>query len=209
MYEEKYSNGDIIFCEFEPGKDAYVVKNGRVRIAKIREEAEKTLDVIGPGGLFGEMALIENAPRSATAIAADDETVLMRFDKSNFEILLKTQPQVAVNLLKTLAKRIFDAKRRLRILSFKDPEARVLDAILMLAEWQGVNPEASTSVEIPSTAEDVAHWCGLPIREVENIFYRLNNMGRIEIYTDKIVVKNIGDISRLVETKLKIRSEKS
>ncbi|PKL11138.1 MAG: Crp/Fnr family transcriptional regulator, partial [Spirochaetae bacterium HGW-Spirochaetae-6] len=68
-YVKNFKEGEIIFCEYEPGSTFYLIKKGRVKITKISEKYEKTLDVLGEGSLFGEMAIIEQAPRSATAIA--------------------------------------------------------------------------------------------------------------------------------------------
>ncbi|HPA72406.1 MAG TPA: cyclic nucleotide-binding domain-containing protein, partial [Spirochaetota bacterium] len=65
----EYAPNQLIFCEFEPGNEFYFIQSGRVKIVKIVNNTEKTLDVLKPGDVFGEMAILENSPRSATAIA--------------------------------------------------------------------------------------------------------------------------------------------
>ncbi len=197
-YEVTYKSGDIIFCEYEPGNELYIIKEGKVRITKIQDNKEKTLDIIGPGEIFGEMALIDNEKRTATTIAETD-VVLIRIDRNNFELLAKTNHQWALKLLKILSKRIYDAKRKLRILSVKEPDLRVLETIIMLGE--PLMKENQNSVTIQATTETIAHWCGLTTKNCEEIIYRYAKMGKLSIEKDQIIVPNINDIKRLVQAK--------
>ena len=65
-FSKTFRKGDIIFCEYEPGDTFYLIQSGRVQIVRIIGELEKNIDVLYPGELFGEMAILEEAPRSAT-----------------------------------------------------------------------------------------------------------------------------------------------
>ena len=89
-----FRKGDIIFCEYEPGDNFYLIQSGRVQIVKIMGDIEKTIDILQPGEIFGEMAILEEAPRSATAIAADHVKAL-EFNRQNFEVLMQGNPQIA------------------------------------------------------------------------------------------------------------------
>ena len=59
----EYSPNQIIFCEFEPGFEFYFIQKGKVRIVKIINDREKTVDVLGPGDVFGEMAILDISRR--------------------------------------------------------------------------------------------------------------------------------------------------
>ena len=107
-FGKNYKKNEIIFCEYEPGNTFYFLLNGRVKINKISSDSEKTLDILEPGEIFGEMSILEEAPRSATIIAMDDVKVL-EFNKANFESLMTAKPELAIKLLKIFAKR--DIKR--------------------------------------------------------------------------------------------------
>ena len=200
--------GDIIFCEYEKGDEFYIIKEGKVRITKIQDNKEKTLDVFEPPALFGEMAIIEDAPRSATAIA-ETAVKLVVLKKQNFNELLTSNPKWALSLIKILSKRIFDASRRLEILSLSENETKVLDTLLMLVEWRGIVPATHQDprpIELENVkSEDVAHWCGLDVRECEKYIIRYVNMGRLERTANKIIVKNLADIFRLVRNKRKLQ----
>ncbi|MCK5735399.1 MAG: cyclic nucleotide-binding domain-containing protein, partial [Spirochaetaceae bacterium] len=93
-FAKTYKAGQIVFCEYEPGDAFYLIQSGRVKIVKIFGNIEKTIDILKPGEFFGEMALLENAPRSASIIALDD-CKLLEFNRNNFEVLMIGNPQMA------------------------------------------------------------------------------------------------------------------
>lgn len=200
-YEVKFKEGSIIFCEFEPGEEMYIVKEGKVRISKIQNQKEKIIDVIGPGEMFGEMALIDNERRTATIVAETDVT-LIRVDRDNFEMLAKTNPQWAIKLLKIFSRRIYDAKRKLRILSIKDPDKRVLETLIMLAE--PLVKEDTKSVVLKLTTEEIAHWAGISQKECEDMLSRYVKMAKVVVEKDQIRINNINDLKRLAQNKQKV-----
>lgn len=205
-YEKSYEPGDVIFCEYEKGDEFYIIKEGKVRVTKIQDNKEKSLDVMEPPAIFGEMAIIEDAPRSATLIA-ETNVKLVALKKSNFNELLSSNPIWALSLIKILSKRIFDASRRLEILSLKENDAKVLDTILMLIEWKGIVPatyQETKPIELENVnSEVIAHWCGLSVSECEKHVVRYINMGRLEKKGASLIVKNLPDIFRLVKNKRK------
>ena len=72
-----FQMGEMVFKEGDEGHRAYVVQTGGVEIFKIKEGRKVVLGVVGPGGIFGEMALIDEAPRMANAAAIDVTTVIL------------------------------------------------------------------------------------------------------------------------------------
>jgi len=201
-----YQAGEIIFSEYEPGDSFYLIQSGRVKITKIVGEIEKTIDILQPPEIFGEMAILEGTPRSATAVALDSVKVL-EFNRANFEVLMMGNPQIALRLMKLFAKRIYDQKRRFMILTLDDQQARVADVFLMLAETQAqvsaAGEQDGEKREFRVTVEDVAHWAGMSSQDVQAILAHFSNQRRVELYGDRIVVKNINDFSRFVSSRRK------
>jgi len=195
-----FQQGEIIFSEFELGDTFYLIQSGRVQLLKIAGDIERTLDILYPSEMFGEMAILENSPRSASAIALDEVKVL-EFNSQNFEILLLGNPQIALKLLKMFCKRIYDAKRRFMILSLLEPQARIADVFLMLDETQPDIDKTTEKREFKTTVEGVAHWVGMSPGEVRDILGHFENQHRVEILSDRIIVKNINDFSRFVNSK--------
>jgi len=201
-FSRTFKSGDIIFSEYEIGDTFYLIQSGRVQLVKLIGDIERTLDVLQPSEMFGEMAILENSPRSATAIAMDEVKVL-EFNSQNFEILLLGNPQIALKLLKMFCKRIYDSKRRFMILTLPDPQTKVADVFLMLEET-GVDIDKSTEQrEFKTTVEGVAHWAGMSVNEVRDILGHFVNQRRVEIFPDRIVVKNINDFNRYVTSRRK------
>ena len=85
-FAKTFQKGDIIFCEYEPGDTFYLIQTGRVQIVKIMDDIEKIIDILQPGEIFGEMAILEEAPRSATPVA-QDKVKALEFNRENFEDL--------------------------------------------------------------------------------------------------------------------------
>jgi len=96
-----YKAGEIIFREGDPATELFIIKEGRVEILS----GNRLLDSIDGNGIFGEMALIDAAPRSASAVAASDVTVVPVSEKQ-FLFLVSQTPFFALNLLKVLARRL-------------------------------------------------------------------------------------------------------
>lgn len=197
----EYSPKEIIFCEFEPGNEFYFVQLGKVAIVKIINNTEKTLDILEVGDVFGEMAILEEAPRSASAIAVN-HVKLLRFHRDNFETLLQGNPQLAYKLLIVFSKRIYDAKRRLKILLLDEPQLKVMDVMNMLAE-QDPHLDLQEAISLKVTGQEIANWAGMKINDVQKVLTHLEKLGKIEFFTDRIVVKNIRDFQRIVNTRRK------
>ncbi|UZV93527.1 cyclic nucleotide-binding domain-containing protein, partial [Treponema pallidum] len=93
-FAKKFQRGSVIFAEFDVGESFYLVQSGRVRLIKIINGKERYLDVLQPGEIFGEMSILDNSPRSASAVAYDD-VVALEFNRENFEVLMMGNPAIA------------------------------------------------------------------------------------------------------------------
>ncbi|TVR33184.1 MAG: Crp/Fnr family transcriptional regulator [Spirochaetaceae bacterium] len=195
-----FDKGEIIFCEYEPGDSFYLIQSGRVQISKIMGGLEKTVDILHPGEIFGEMAILEEAPRSANAIAIDDVKAL-EFNRANFEILMRGNPQIALKLLKLFTKRVYDQRRRFMILTLDDVSAKVADVFLMLNEMKPPDNLESDERVFHTTAEDIAHWAGISPEKARDVIQHFASQRRLELMTDRIIVKNINEFVRFVNSR--------
>jgi len=98
---QTFAAGETIFTEGSTGREMYVVLEGSVDI----RVGNKTLDVTGPGGVFGEMALIDSSARSATAIAKDDCTLAI-VDERQFLRMAERTPLFTINVMQILTGRL-------------------------------------------------------------------------------------------------------
>lgn len=102
--------GEFAFREGDPGDEVFIVRSGRVRIAKaISLDAHRTLALVGPGGIFGELAMVDQGPRSASAEATEASEVLA-LAREPFETLVREAPALGARILgrfaATLAERL-------------------------------------------------------------------------------------------------------
>jgi len=103
-----FAPGETVFLEGEEGRLMYVVLEGSVRLSV----TGRTLEKVGPGGLFGEMALIDSGPRSATATALTACT-LAPVAAARFKALVKEDPAFAIDIMRVMAARLRSMDRRL------------------------------------------------------------------------------------------------
>ena len=199
-FAKEYEPGQVIIAEYEPGDSFYLIQSGRVQLVKCVNGTSKNLDILKPGEFFGEMAILDKSPRSATCMAAGHVKCL-EFNKENFELLITGNPQTALVLLKLFCKRIYDQKRRFRILCIKDLQARLADVFLMLDEMNPVVNVAEKTRRFNVTLSDMAHWSGLSQEVTRDEINKLIEKRKIEVYDSYIVVSNIVDMRRMYETR--------
>ena len=157
----KYPAGSMIFSEAQKGADMYIIKEGAVKISKIVDGNEVTLAILKAGDMFGEMALLENKPRSANAIATADCT-LMSINMQNFNQMVSTQAQMVDRLTNTLSERLWSMQRQLANTQLHAyPVAQMIDMLALQLEKARVPMVEKQSHHTSFTCEDIATMCGL------------------------------------------------
>ncbi len=194
--------GEIIFCEFEPGTTLFFLQAGNVRITKIVSGTEKTLALIKPGDIFGEMAILEKMPRSATAIS-ETATELLELDQKSFFALVQSQPSLGIKLLKIFALRINDQKRKLKILNRKNNSMKILDTFIMLHEKTHGSMINDNDFQLKTTIRDLGSWAGLSEKVAETTLQSLRQSNYVE-YEDNetFTVKNLEHLKTIVNRKV-------
>jgi len=206
-FAKQYKPGNVIISEFEPGNSFYLIQSGRVQLVKCVNGAKKNLDIMKPGEFFGEMAILDNSPRSATCVAIGNVECL-EFNKENFQLLIMGNPQIAIILLKLFCKRIYDQRRRLRTLAIKDVQARIADVFLMFDEMNPSPNAPDRQRKFNVSAGDVAHWAGLSPEATRDEINKFVEKRKIEVYDNYIVVDNIADMKRIVDTRSGLSEQK-
>jgi CRP/FNR family transcriptional regulator, cyclic AMP receptor protein len=104
---------EVIFEEGNYGDEMYIVHSGAVKLVKQSAAGEIVIATIQPGEFFGEMALVDNAPRSVGAVAGADQTRLLALDRDKFLFLVSHQPAFALTIMHILCQRIREMNERL------------------------------------------------------------------------------------------------
>ena len=132
--ERSYPKNSVILFEDDPGDALYVVAMGQVKVVLIGEDGrEVILSVLGEGEFFGEMALIDDEPRSAHVIAMEDSALIV-LRREDFQGILIHAPGIALALLKELSRRLRRVDEKVGSLVLLDVHGRVAQLLLELAD---------------------------------------------------------------------------
>jgi CRP/FNR family transcriptional regulator, cyclic AMP receptor protein len=166
IYGRDFPAGSVVFEEGDPASRMYVIVSGAVRIEKRVGQRSLTLAVLGTGEAFGEMALLEDAPRSASAVV-ERAARLLEIDEAAFEELVRNNGEVALRLLRRLSARLREANRQIRSFLSVDVMSRAVEVLRALAGPPGedgfrpvppeVGPERLTE-RVPPLREEPALW---------------------------------------------------
>ena len=167
--------GFTLLLEQDWGDCVYLLMQGWVKIVTHnREGRDITLNILGPGNLFGEMASLESSPRSSDVVTLTSVTV-GGIPAQDFRDLISTEPQVGFRLAQLLVKRIQQLNRRLQVRE-SESSARLADVLLFLAEGQGQVQQGG--VLIPNLPHrELGSLCGLTRETVTRVLKKLEQEG--------------------------------
>lgn len=189
-----FAQGDVLFREDEAGDTMFVIQQGQVRITKSGRDGPKTLAILGAGEFFGEMAILNSKPRTATAEAITALRVLV-IDAKTFGQMVVSNAEIAVRLITKLARRLDSANELIEVLMHRDPKARVILGLSRQAEMIG-EPQEDGSVLVPIHPSELAAEIGLTEEETEEVVRRLTRLKIVKSTPTGFVVS---DVSRLAE----------
>jgi CRP/FNR family transcriptional regulator, cyclic AMP receptor protein len=135
--ERRYVRGGIILSQGDSGDALFVIAEGQVKVAVFGEDGrEVILSVLTRGGVFGEMALLDDEPRSAHVIAMT-EAVLFQLRREDFQARLRSSPDLAIALLRELSRRLRRADETITGMALLDVNGRIANLLLELAREEG------------------------------------------------------------------------
>lgn len=174
----QHRSDELLLIEEDWGNSVYLIVQGWVKIRSYNYEGkEVTLNILGPGDIFGEMAVLLSSPRSSDVLSLTS-VVVSCFPAEDFKTLVRDEPLVGLQLAQQMAKRVQQLNRRLRMRE-SDSVARVVDVLLFLAEGRGQS--GVTGVEIPMLPhQEIASLSGLTRETVSRALSSLEKKGLIE-----------------------------
>ncbi len=185
----------VLLLENDWGGSVYFILEGWVKIRTYNLDGkEVTLNIIGRGEIFGEMAAMDKMPRSTDAITLT-KTLIGRIPAEDFVNLINNEPMAGVRLVQLMAKRLRQVNRRLQLRE-ANSISRVADAILFLVEEQGTEGEKGT--EIPNLPHrEISSLSGLARETVTRVLTKLEKKGLIQRDADSM---RIPDLPALEDT---------
>jgi CRP/FNR family cyclic AMP-dependent transcriptional regulator len=135
-FGREFPAGTVLFRDGEPGREMFVIQRGRVEITVRAGAVRKLLSTLGPGEFFGEMSILNGAPRSASATCVEDCRLLV-LDARTFEAMIRQSSEVAARMIQKLAARLAEADRQIETLMLRDARARVIHYVATTVERSG------------------------------------------------------------------------
>lgn len=190
----KYPKGTMIMCEAQSGNEMFIIQEGNVRIVKIINGEEVTLALLKKGDMFGEMALLENKPRSASAIAHEN-CQLMTVNRQNFDKMVASQAQLVSKLTMTLSERLLSMSRQLSNAKLSDPIAKFIDMLSLQFEKSRGQIGKKIPFNCDLTPNELATMCGVTERQLREIFPTLMQYKFLRLAAgDKIYVNDTEEL---------------
>jgi CRP/FNR family cyclic AMP-dependent transcriptional regulator len=184
--EKSYPKNAVVLTEGEMGDSLYMVESGRVKVFIGDEDGrEIILKILGPGHFFGEMAMIDQQPRSASVTTLDASTFLI-LSHNAFEQCVERAPRIANMVLRVLAQRVREADRKIGTLALMDVYGRVASTLLELA----VNRDGKLVVGERLSQQDLANMVGASREMVNRILKDLSDRGFILVESKSITIIN-------------------
>jgi CRP-like cAMP-binding protein len=181
--ERSYPKGSVILFQDDPGDSLFVLRAGRVKVVLIGEDGrEVILGVLEPGAHFGELALIDDQPRSAHVIAMEDAQLLI-LRREDFRRRVEANPTVAWALLTELSRRLRRADQKIGGLVLLDVPGRIARLLLDLADETGSN-----AIEKPLTHQTIAQMIGASRETVSRAMKEFQDAGLITVERRRISV---------------------
>lgn len=193
-----YPKDTMIFSECQSGQDMFIIQSGQVKISKVVDDNEVILAVLQRGDFFGEMALLENKPRSASAIAHED-CVLMAVNRKNFDQMVATQAQLITRLTVTLAERLWSMSRQLTNAQLRDPMFKLFDMLALQLEKNRVPLGKTASHQFDLTPYDLAHMCGIPQEQQAIVLAQFIKDPRVRLVSNKIYIADCRELMKASE----------
>lgn len=178
----------IIFHKGSPGRTLYIIESGKVRIFVLSESGrEISVNVYGTGDVFGELALLDDLPRSAGATAVERTTVLT-LHRDDFLWHLERYPKMARSIIEVLSARVRYTTLYAESLAFLDVHARVADKLLELADRYGVEREEAIQIDLQLTQAELASWVAATREHVNKVLGTFRDQGLISIDGQTITI---------------------
>jgi CRP-like cAMP-binding protein len=197
-FNRQYPKDTIICSEAEPGKELFIIQKGSVKISKIVDDNEVMLALLKAGDIFGEMALLENMPRSASAIALEDVMVLV-VNKDNFQRMVATQAQLISKLTTLLSERLWFIYKQLANSLITDPLGKMYDALCLHLEKNRVPINQGEGFTFDFGPKELITMVGLPVNQGNAVSRQLFENKKIRVVNGKINVIEVDEIQRQAE----------
>jgi CRP-like cAMP-binding protein len=199
LVERRFNSGQVIFHMGDPAGLLYIITNGKVKIAYASNDGqEAVLAILGAGDFFGELALLDDSPRSASAESLE-LTQTLTLHRDEFLGFIDSNPAFARQVLNVLARRIRHLNDQISDIFFLDLPARLARTILHLADQHGKQTQEGVVIEISLTQTDLAEMTGATRVSINKALGRFRRSGWVKVEGRTVTVLDSKALERLIQ----------
>ncbi|MCL2277696.1 MAG: cyclic nucleotide-binding domain-containing protein [Treponema sp.] len=195
---QTYPSDCLLFAEGEKGNNLYIIQSGSVKITKIVNNQEIVLAVLKKSDIFGEMAMLDDKPRAATAEVYQSCT-LLAVNKDNFSKLIQDQPDMVVKLTSLMAERIWLLYRQLDNTFIEEPLGRLYDALIIQLEKNRVDLMSRDSYLCSFGYKELMGMAGLAVERADGLYSKFMESKKVTVVEDRLQVTNVSDAFKEAE----------
>jgi len=196
-YGRRFAPGTVVFREGDPSDVVFLLQNGRIRLFKQVGAIERSLRVVRPGDLFGELALLQGSQRQSTAVALD-ESLALAFDQATFHQVAQTNPDVGLRVIEQVVRRLRDAEDQIEILMVRDHQSKVVVALMKLAQRELANAEQpGAQVTLHISPLELSAQVGLDVEVVKRVVSQLRETGYVRIQDERVELSSLETLREL------------
>lgn len=195
----RFGQGQVIFHHGDPGGLLYIISKGKVKITfSTPDGQEATLAILGAGDFFGELALLDDSPRSASA-AALETTDTLTLHREDFRRYLDSNPDFALHVLQSMARNIRRLNSQLSDIFFLDLPGRLARTLLRLADQHGKPVEDGTLIELSLTQTDLAEMTGATRVSINKALGRFRRAGWVKTKGRRVTIMDREALENLIQ----------
>ncbi|MFY4730938.1 Crp/Fnr family transcriptional regulator [Nitrospira sp. BLG_2] len=187
-----------LYLPGDPSSNVYLLKQGRVKIANTAPSGkEVTFDILEPGEVFGELDVLEDAPRSTSAETLDD-TLICVIPRKDFDQYLAMHPNVTVKLTKLIGLRLKKIQSRVEDLVFRDVPARLAHLLMELSKSDGAENPQGIRLRAKLTHQEMANLIGCSRETVTATLSQFRDDGLIQMDGRTLIIIDAKGLSQLL-----------
>ena len=195
---ERYPAGEEIYAKGSPGQSLMAVLRGAAKMTSVSSEGKEiVLNIMYPGEIFGEIALLDGEERSADAVAMADCELLV-LHRRDFMPILEKRADICLILLKILCQRLRQTSEQVEDVLFRHLESRVAKALLHLADSATLHAVPGSPLELHVSQRELGSHAGGSRESVNKILQSWHKANWIELGKGTISIRDLNAIARLV-----------
>jgi CRP-like cAMP-binding protein len=187
--------GSIVFAEGDPGAELYVIQTGRVQLSRRVRGRDMHLLTLAAGEFFGEMAIVNNKPRSATATVLE-EARMLALDARTFEAMVRGNSEIAIRLVKKLAARLDVANMQVEKLLLQDLNHRLVHHLRALAAAAGQPDGAGVLVE--TNLDALSNQLDCEPHDLQKCLARLEQARLVKLSDNGLEIAAVGKLDQFL-----------